>query len=118
MNKLTMMMLSVALTAGIPVVNADMRDDSPKHLVVHFADLDLTGPHGVAVLYRRLESAARRVCSPLEGKDPARIAAFKLCIADTLSNAVTQVDRPTLDAYYRATLKGRNAMPSQTTARK
>jgi hypothetical protein len=63
------------------------------------------------VLFHRLESAAKIVCSPLESRDPARMVMFKNCVSDAMARAVTQVDRPGLDAYYRGKVPGDNAAP-------
>ena len=118
MNKLTMLILTAALATGTQLARADMSDNSPKQVLIHYADLNLTSSPGVSVLYGRLRSAAQAVCTPLNGKDAERALAFKRCVADAMSSAVTQVDQPALSAYYRAKLQGRNAITPETTARK
>ncbi len=118
MNKLPLLMLTATLAAGAPFAQADMSDNSPRQVLIHYADLDLAGTPGVSVLYGRLRNAAQEVCAPLNAKDPERASAFKHCVADAMSSAVTQVDQPALSSYYRAKLQGRNAIPPQTTARK
>ena len=118
MNKLTMLILTASLATGTQLAHADMNDNSPKQVLIHYADLDLAGFTGVSILYGRLRSAAQAVCTPLNGKDAERAAAFKHCVTDAMSSAVTQVDQPALSAYHRAKLQGRNAIPLETTARK
>lgn len=118
MNTLTKLILTATLAAGAPLAQADMSDNTPKQVLIHYADLNLNGAPGVSVLYGRLRSAAEVVCAPLYAKGAQRAAAFKHCVADAMSSAVTQVNQPALSAYYRAKLEGRNAIPSETTARK
>ena len=85
--------------------------DSPKQMLVRYADLDLARPAGASVLFHRLQSAAKIVCAPLESRDPARLVMFNNCVSDAMARAVTQVDRPGLNAYYRGKVPDSNAVP-------
>ena len=78
---------------------------------VHFADLDLSRSEGAAVLYQRLEAAARTVCAPLDARtrDLATQMRFKGCVQTAIGSAVAKVDRPVLTAYYKAHTNDRNA---------
>lgn len=116
MNKFTTLILTAALATGAPFAHADTSTE-PKQVLIHYADLDLTQFAGLSVLYSRLQHAARQVCAPLNSKVPELAAAYKACAADAMSRAVTQVDQPSLSAYYRVKGRGRNAIPSQVIAR-
>ncbi len=118
MNRLTLMMLTAALATGAQLAHADTAAASPKKVLVHYADLDLVRSPGVVALYRRLQGAAETVCTPLNGPDVGHALMFRHCVADAMSRAVTEVDQPALGAYYRAKLQGRNAIPTEATARK
>lgn len=116
MTKITTLILTAALTTvshlALATSTAQTPDaDSPKQLLVRYADLDLARPAGASVLYHRLEGAAKIVCAPLESREPARILMFKNCVSDAMARAVTQVDRPGLDAYYRGKVPAQNAAP-------
>jgi UrcA family protein len=76
---------------------------------VHFADLDLTRSEGAAVLYQRIEGAAKTVCAPLDARDLASQMRFKMCVQTAIGSAVAKVERPVLTAYYKARANGRNA---------
>jgi UrcA family protein len=118
MTRLTTCILTVAFATVSQFAHADTKQDTPNHMLVHYADLDLTGPAGVSALYGRLRSAARQICAPFDTKDRLLAGAFKQCIAEAMSRAVTQVDRPGLSAYYQAKEQGRNAPPIEVTSLK
>ena len=118
MNRLTLMMLTAALATTAQLAQADTDAPAPPRMLVHYSDLDLTRPSGAVSLYHRLQTAAETVCTPLNGEDVNHKLMFRRCVADALSRAVTEVDQPTLGAYYRAKLEGRNAVSPETIARK
>ncbi len=107
MNRITTIILTTALAAGAQIAHAaDPTDDSSRHVTVHFADLDINNVEGDAALYHRLQSAAKSVCSEDEDntRDLASESRVKTCESKAISDAVTQINRPTLTAYYRAKL--------------
>jgi UrcA family protein len=71
-------------------------------VTVSYADLDLSKPAGAQTLYKRIKSAASRVCGAggrythLEGRK-----AWRNCYDTAIANAVAQIDRPTLTALHR-----------------
>lgn len=76
-------------------------DPAVPHKVVSLRDLNLNSPQGVAVLYRRINSAAQEVCA-----DPYRydLSELKLqsCVKDAVSRAIAQVNNPMLTSLYQA----------------
>ena len=110
--------LITVLASAAPAAYAANVNDGHVRMLVHFADLDLARPAGIAALYGRLQGAAKRVCAPLEGKDLASVAAFKQCVTDAVTRAVAQIDQPKLSAYYRAKTEGRNGIPARIAASK
>lgn len=117
MTKITTSILTAALSTAALLAHAATPGDPPK-MIVQFADLDLHGPAGVGVLYRRLQHAAAEVCSSFAGRELAQQAMLKHCVADAMSNAVVQVDRPSLTAYYQLKNPGRNAKVIELASRK
>jgi UrcA family protein len=116
MTKLTTLILTATLSTvshmGLAAQSAHTPDsDSPKQLLVRYADLDLARPEGASVLFHRLQGAAKLVCSPLESRQLKRSGMFQHCVSDAMARAVTQVDRPGLSAYYRGKVQGSNASP-------
>jgi UrcA family protein len=96
------------LTAG----NASAATPAAKvpTVTVSYADLDLSKPAGVEMLYQRIKDAARTVCAPLASKGLTREGVWRLwrdCYEQAVSNAVASINRPTLTALHRATRTAR-----------
>lgn len=111
MNKFTALILSATLGTvsqlSLAATNSQPADsDGSKQMIVRYADLDLARTTGASVLFHRIQKAAEIVCSPLESRDPARYVMFRRCVSDAMARAVTQVDRPSLNAYYRGKAEG------------
>jgi UrcA family protein len=60
---------TVLLSFNPPFAAID--DSDVPRVTVRFGDLDLSKPQGAETLYRRIRSAARQVCAPLDGGDLA-----------------------------------------------
>jgi UrcA family protein len=70
---------------------------------VSYADLNLSNPAGVRVLYQRIVAAAQRVCGPEDNNlDLNRVTYRRRCVAEAVSRAVTNVGSPTLARYAAA----------------
>ena len=76
------------------------RSDDVLSTVVSYADLNLNSRPGAKVLYGRLQSAAHRVCRPLEGRHIADFSRWRTCVDQATARAVEQIDKPELTAYY------------------
>ena len=121
MNKVTMLIITAALTVSAQRAHADTVDNSPRQqTLVRFSDLDVTRNAGVSILYGRLQRGARLVCEPLYRKDVQRSHAFDHCVTDAMARAVAEVAQPTLTAYYgaRTKVQDRDAIALATTARR
>ena len=68
---------------------------------VAFADLDLTHPAGVAVLYQRIRTAALEVCRPLLDRDPSFTARSRSCVQEAIARAANEVNAPSLNVAQR-----------------
>ena len=73
-----------------------------QSLTVHYADVDLTRPAGVARLYQRISAAAEQVCAPrlLTGSHLPQ-PSYLRCFNDAVAQAVARVDRPALSVYHQ-----------------
>lgn len=83
---------------------------------VSYGDLNLARTEGAAILYERLQGAARGVCRPLESKMLSVQSMWRECLSRTVSDAVAKVGQPTLTAYYRAKTD-HGSTPAVTTAK-
>jgi UrcA family protein len=76
--------------------------DAPAHMTVSYADLNLNSDAGIAVLYKRLRYAARQVCGDLDTTNLSRGRITTDCINNAMSQAVAQINSPTLTGLYAA----------------
>src|SRR5262245_7994061 len=82
-------------TAGTPAGGAG------PSVVVKFGDLDLSRPEEAAVLYSRLQHAARAVCPTLNPlRDLDRLEIARDCYNDALARAVHGVDQGSFARTY------------------
>jgi UrcA family protein len=96
-----------ALTCSLATVCAAAETD-PAQITVKFADLNVSNPQGAAVLYARIQRAARLVCQSFDGRDLRSKGQMDACALKAIADAVTKVGQPALfDAY--------NARHSQST---
>jgi UrcA family protein len=93
-------LLALTITSVCAIANA-ASPDGAVHRIVGFADLDLTRPAGVAVLYQRIRAAAREVCQPLSERDLTLRAASRSCVEDAIDQAVGDIHSPTLSRYHQ-----------------
>jgi UrcA family protein len=104
--------LALALLCIAASQVASAGDSAPKQQVVKYADLDVSGPAGATTLYKRLTSAARQVCSGLDGMRLDEKQRYRTCMTDATANAVAAVNKPALTEVHLA-----HARPAQTTPR-
>ncbi len=79
--------------------------------MVSYGDLNLQRDDGVAVLYRRIQVAANKVCTQVNGRMPQVIQRERECAADATSRAVAKVGVPALTTLHLArTQKAANAV--------
>lgn len=109
--------LALALTAAIACAAAPARADringevtvtSAPTITVSFAELDISKPRGLEVLYSRIEHAAKAVCGMEYSAQLARARLAKTCYKTAVDDAVRQINRPTLTALHLA--KTRSAL--------
>lgn len=105
MSKVKTIVLAAALAMGAQAAySADNVSLSHVRLTktVSYGDLDLERTEGVAVLYKRLNHAAKAVCGPLKSRQLRQMVLRSECIKEALANAITDVDQPLLTQYYRS----------------
>jgi UrcA family protein len=96
--------VTLASAGGSMLVDAAQASDAfdtTPHKVVSFKDLNLNNPEGVAVLYKRIKSAAYDVCG---GPDRYDLSQFKveICARDAMSRAIVQVNNPMLTSLHES----------------
>jgi UrcA family protein len=103
--------IAIALCVGgalVSTANAATNANGEREVVVKYGDLNLANPDGVSALYKRLRSAAVRVCETdsqyLEKKTEERA-----CIADAMDRAIARVNNPALTAFAAKKRDGRSS---------
>lgn len=79
---------------------AGLDSDVPS-IVVKYSDQSLATDDGALALYRRLTSAAKRVC-PDASKDLSRLAIAQQCRNEAVARAIRQIDNSRLAALHAA----------------
>jgi UrcA family protein len=91
-----------ALTCSLAIVCTAAEPTDAPQMTVKYADLTVSNADGAAVLYARIQRAARQVCLPLDGRDPSSKAQMGACVHKAIADAVAKVDQPALFAAYNA----------------
>jgi UrcA family protein len=90
---------------GLSFATVSSADDGTTlpHVIVKFGDLDVSNPQGASLLYDRIQTAARNVCSRFV--DPWNLVAManrKECVDKTILDTVTKINSSALTAVYSA----------------
>jgi UrcA family protein len=94
--------LAVAgLVASVTGFAATPAVDAPS-VSVRYDDLNLSTTVGVDTLYRRISSAARRVCPVNDLRDLPVALAAERCQAAAIARAVSEVNNPSLAMLHAA----------------
>lgn len=99
-----LVVLAAVSAAGWAVVaHANDADYDVPTQVVKFADLNLDSTVGASSLYRRIESAADRVCGgPRSTRELSRAVPFDACKVQAIGRAVDAVNSRGLTSLYLA----------------
>lgn len=89
------------LAAGWAAVSSAADSDAP-HVLVKFADLNVSSPEGAAALYARIRMAAGEVCRSFDSHEFATQNNLNACIHKAIADAVNKVDQPALFSVYSA----------------
>jgi UrcA family protein len=90
----TAMLLSCVCVAPGALANEQVRSET-----VNFRDLNVGTPDGAQVLFGRIHTAAKRVCSET---DPVRQIGAMDCAKKAEADAITSLNLPQLTAYYNS----------------
>lgn len=101
MKNLTTLAAFAFAAAIVPIAQADTTYDARTE-TVQYADLETAGAPGAAVLFRRMNGAAQRVCSELQPRSLSLLEKYEACVNRALANAVSSIDQPAVTAYAAA----------------
>ena len=70
--------------------------------IVRFNDLNLDQPRDVARLFKRVSSAADKVCGTHSfAGHYNKLADYEICYKDTVASVVAHIDRPSVTTYFQ-----------------
>jgi UrcA family protein len=101
--------LAPVLTAHAATPGPGPREETTQ-VVVQYKDLDLSQSKDAKRLYHRIVSAARIACDNDPESDLHRLALYKKCMRNAVTDAVAQVNSSQLTTIYQA--EARRRMPS------
>ena len=90
-------LIAVTLLSGTALASGGNAAEPSR--TVAFADLDLTHPPGLAVLYQRIRTAALEVCRPLLERDLTFTVRSRSCVQQAIERAVKEANAPALTHY-------------------
>lgn len=93
--------------ACVLVASKAFAGDQTRSEIVKFTDLKVDTSAGAEVLYRRIQSAARRVCS-YDATSIQGPSVWQSCVRPTVDAAVAKVNNPQLTALHT----GRSPSPA------
>lgn len=99
---LTAGLIAGLILAAIGTSIARAADTDTPQVVVSYADLDVSRPEGVKVLYRRIQAAAASVCEEFDGQRLEQKALFRSCKFDATNSAVSTISLPALSEIHAA----------------
>jgi UrcA family protein len=102
LRRLSATVLFSALALSFAAMSQASDATAANQATVKYADLNVSTPAGAAALYARINVAANRVCSTLDGRDLAFKTQFNRCVNKAIADAVTKVDQPALYSIYNA----------------
>ena len=118
MKSLVLAALLIAASQAAGAADAADLSGEFAQQVVRYAELDLTRPAGVAILYKRINTAAFEVCEPDGVWAVATVPSVRRCVDAAVARAVADVNAPALTDYHVGrTTRHLSADASQTPRR-
>jgi UrcA family protein len=106
------MLMVTCSTAFIGDLLAATPDGARPQRVVEFADLNVSRPQGITILYRRIEAAAHEVCDSSGERELAQVVRWHLCLDQAIANAIRDLSIPALTSYHLVKTGRSDALPT------
>lgn len=90
----------VLMLSPAEFVRAAAPDVDAPSVTLQYRSTDLDTPHGIAILYRRIRSAASSVCGVYDRVLSEEKARWNECVGQAVERAVAAVHSETLTAYH------------------
>ncbi|MEM7458774.1 MAG: UrcA family protein [Pseudomonadota bacterium] len=96
-KSLTTLLGSALALSILPAVAGTAPDTDSKSLEISLAGFDLSDPSDAKIVYSKIQSTAKRVCSRSTARQTLRQHADEMrCRADAVTQAILALDEPVL----------------------
>jgi UrcA family protein len=93
-------LFAVLMLSPVEFVRAAADDAEAPSVTLQYRSTDLDTARGVAILYRRIRSAASSVCGVYDGALLEEKLQWNKCVEQAVAGAVAAVHSETLTAYH------------------
>jgi UrcA family protein len=99
-NASTVSLFVLMMLSPVELVAAAAPDAEVSAITVRYRSADLDTAHGIAILYRRIHSAASSLCGIYDGVLVQEKEGWDKCVGQTVGRAVAAVHSDALTAYH------------------
>ncbi len=99
-------LFAVLTLSPVEFVRAAAPDAEAPSVTLQYHSTDLDTPHGIAILYRRIRSAASSVCGAYDRALLEEKMQWDKCVDQAVAQAVATVHSETLTAYHGHRVRG------------
>ena len=93
-------LFAVLMLSPVEFVRAGAPEAAAPSVTLQYRSTDLDTPHGLAILYRRIRSAASSVCGAYDRALLEEKMQWDKCVEQAVAGAVAAVHSETLTAYH------------------
>jgi UrcA family protein len=93
-------LFAVLTLSPVEFVRAGAPEAAAPSVTLQYRSADLDTPHGTAILYRRIRSAASSVCGAYDNALSEEKVQWSECVDQAVAQAVASVHSETLTAYH------------------
>jgi UrcA family protein len=99
-------LFALLMLSPLELVRAAAPDAEVPSVTLQYRSTDLDTPHGIAILYRRIRSAASSVCGAYDNALLEEKVQWNECVDQAVARAVAAVHSETLTAYHGRRVRG------------
>ena len=97
------LLLAATMTTGAMAGTVEMNSHGHKSVTIDYADLNITNEAGAKILYKRIETAASKVCSIATGAAPIGVLREQRnCVNETIAATVKRIDNDRFELLHQS----------------
>jgi UrcA family protein len=100
-TKIAAFMLTTIISGGAMASDIQLASSAHESVKVNYADLNIDAMAGANVLYKRIETAAQKLCGVSNRRDSLDVVqSQKSCVVNVVESAVKKVDSNVVDSIH------------------